>query len=101
MSARKRNPPRRSPAEMRAVPAQKEVENPKNAGGPQPMDQDWWWPQFRAKVAGELIESRRVLFERKQNPVHAMEAYRLARVVKIDIPGWVLEFSTSGRKCCA
>lgn len=85
MSARKRNPPRRSPAEMRAVPAQKEVENPK------PMDQDWWWPRHRAKVAGELIGSRRVLFERKQNPVHAMEAYRISRIVKIDTPEWVLE----------
>lgn len=86
MSARKRNPPRRSPAAMRAVPAQKEVENPK------PMDQEeWWWPRYRAKRAGEFIESRRVLFERSRNPVHAMEAYRITRIVKIDIPEWVLE----------
>lgn len=86
MSARKRNP-RRSPAEMRAVPAQKEVE----IENPKPMDQDWWWTRYRAKRAGEFIESRRVLFERSRNPVHAMDAYRISRIVKIDIPKWVLE----------
>jgi hypothetical protein len=47
--------------------------------------------RHRAEQAGWFIESRRILFEKSRNPVHAMNAYRIARVVKIDIPDWVLE----------
>jgi hypothetical protein len=49
------------------------------------------WQRFRAMMAASYIEPYRVLYVQTRNPTHALEAYRIARVFKIDVPGWILE----------
>jgi hypothetical protein len=53
------------------------------------------WQRFKARAAeraGEsFIERRRALYERTGNPIHALHAYRTARVAKIAVPDWVLK----------
>jgi hypothetical protein len=49
------------------------------------------WRRLKAAAIEDLIEPRRALYLRTKNPVHALNAYRIARSTKIDIPGWILE----------
>ncbi len=49
------------------------------------------WQRSKAKSVKFFIERSRVLYARNRNPIHAFTAYRIARRMKLDIPGWVLE----------
>lgn len=49
------------------------------------------WRQFKARLLSHWIENRRRLYKRHHNPIHALEAYRIARAAKIEIPDWILE----------
>lgn len=59
-------------------------------GNSEPMDQDGWL-RFKAALAQEFIEHLHARYKHTPNPIHALEAYRLSRAVKIDVPGWILE----------
>jgi hypothetical protein len=49
------------------------------------------WQRFKTQLIGMWIENRRRLYKRHQNPIHALNAYRIARSTKIEIPDWILE----------
>ena len=38
-----------------------------------------------------MVEENRVLYSVHLNPVHALEAYRICRAAKVEIPEWTLE----------
>ena len=47
--------------------------------------------QFNAVIAAYHIERRRALYLHTANPIHAWSAYRIARVLKVAVPPWVLD----------
>jgi len=49
------------------------------------------WQEYKLSLFKFAIERRRTLFTWTKNPIHALEAYRVARAGKIDIPSWILE----------
>lgn len=53
------------------------------------------WHRVKADLVRNMvknrIERRRRLYTRTKNPMHALEAYRMARIVKIEVPSWILE----------
>jgi hypothetical protein len=54
------------------------------------MDQEAW-QEYKRSLFNLAIERRRRIYVRTRNPIHALEAYRMARAGKIDIPSWILE----------
>lgn len=43
-------------------------------------------------VSGQqVIERCHWLYQRTQNPIHALQAYRMSRMLKLDVPEWVFE----------
>lgn len=57
---------------------------------PKPTPQEQW-ERFKVALFRSGIERSRRLYARSRNPIHALQAYRMARAAKIDIPGWTLE----------
>ena len=49
------------------------------------------WQQFKAALVNTRIDRRHRLYKRHHNPIHALEAYRMARAFKGEIPNWILE----------
>jgi hypothetical protein len=47
--------------------------------------------RFKVALLRRGIERFRRLYARSRNPIHALQAFRMARAAKIDIPGWILE----------
>lgn len=57
---------------------------------PKPTPQEQW-ERFTVALFRSGIERSRGFYARSRNPIHALQAYRMARAAKIDIPGWTLE----------
>lgn len=57
---------------------------------PKPTSQEQW-ERFIVALFRNRIEHCCRLYTRSGNPIHALQAYRMARAAKIDIPGWTLE----------
>jgi hypothetical protein len=57
---------------------------------PNPTDQEAW-QRFKANFIQRKTERYRRLYTRTRNPVHALNAYRLNRHTKNEVPAWILE----------
>lgn len=54
------------------------------------MDRETW-ERYKAALVERWFEIHYRLYARTRNPIHAFDAYRKARAIKKDVPGWVLE----------
>lgn len=49
------------------------------------------WKRSKTAMLAWFIDSYHALYIQSRNPFHALEAYRMVRAAKIDVPDWIFE----------